>query len=100
MKSQRFCAFVMVFAIMFCLFFSVTFPSVRANHVHENEETCAVCATIEECNELARFLSTAVRSSGNFTPPVVKSSVADGGRQCALFSYSETPVHLKVKLIN
>ena len=100
MKRQHICAFLLAFAVLVSFLFSVTLPSARANHVHENEETCAICATIQECNELVRSLSTAVKSSENVTAPVVKTFVAGESKRRALSSRRATPVFLKVKLLN
>lgn len=100
MKRQRICAFLLAFAVIFSFLFSVTFPSAQADHVHENEETCAICATIEECGELVRSLSTAVKSSEHIVLSAVKSFAMGESKRRALSPRQATPVFLKVKLLN
>ncbi len=100
MKRRRFFAVTVALAVVFSLLFSVIFPSAQANHVHENEETCTICATIQDCNELFRALSTALSSDEEQETPETRFLGKDERRQRAFSARRVTPVSLKVKLIN
>lgn len=100
MKGKRLSARLMAVAVLFAIFFSAIFPSAQADHVHESEETCAICATIEECNELLSSISTAFSASEDDLSPQVHFIGESECRKRALSSRCATPVSLKVKLID
>ncbi len=100
MKRKRIAAIAVVFPVIFSLLFSVIFPSAQAGHVHENEETCTICATVRECNELSRRLSAAVISSKEETAPAVRYISGRVRKARGRHVRRATPVSLKVKLIN
>ena len=98
MKTKRTFAVLIAVCVLFSVAFSVIFPSAQANHVHEKEETCPICATIQECNELFRSLSTAVSASEDDAAPKAQYLRACGSGRRARASRLVTPVSLKVKL--
>lgn len=100
MKKNKILAVLTALFILFSFFFSVLFPSAQASHVHKQEETCVICATIQECNELARSLSSAVVSSDEETALGFKFFRLHGFRIRTVFVRRRTLVSLKVKLSN
>lgn len=100
MKRRRIFAVLIAAAVAFTVLFSVIFPSTQADHVHESDETCAICATIQECNELLSSLSAAISASEDDWAPKTHFIGESERRKRALSARRVTPVSLKVKLIN
>lgn len=100
MKRKRILAVLVAVAVAFTVLFSVIFPSTQADHVHESDETCAICATIQECNELLSSLSAAISASEDDWAPKTHFIGESECRKRALSARRVTPVSLKVKLIN
>lgn len=101
MKRKRVLAVLVAVAVAFTVLFSVIFPSTQADHVHdESGETCAICATIQECNELLSSLSAAISVSEEYRAPRTHFIGESERRKRALSARRVTPVSLKVKLIS
>lgn len=98
MKGKRLIAIAVAICVLFSVLFSVIFPSAQADHVHESEETCPICATILECSELLRALSAAVLSSEDEAAPCRRSLRAGERTRRALSVRPSTLVSLKIKL--
>lgn len=98
MKGKRFFAAFLSVAVLFSLLFSMLVPSAQAGHVHENEETCTICATIRECIECSGSLSAAPDAIPHTAAPSLKFKRLRPKREPAFSSRRLTPVSLNVKL--
>lgn len=100
MKKRRLFALLVAATVAFTVFFSMIFPSAQADHAHESGETCAICATIQECNELLRTVAAALSGAEDYRAPAICFIGESERRKRALSSRCVTPVSLKVKLID
>lgn len=100
MKGKRFASIFVACILIFSFLFSIFFPSMQAHHIHENEDTCAICSTIQECYELQRSLANANASTseeGLSSKRPISFRVRSALSQTKA---SATLVSLKVKLSN
>lgn len=98
MKQRRMVALFTALAVFFSLIFSAVLPSAASDHVHENEETCVVCATVQECKELQRTLSTAADTSERAELPSPRGTLFRTRASAPAAGGNVTLVSLKVKL--
>ena len=98
MKQRRMMALFTAFAVFFSLIFSAAFPPAVSDHVHENEETCVICATVQECRELQRTLSTAADTSEKTELPSLRGALFRMRAPAPVAGGNATLVKWKVKL--
>ena len=100
MKRTRLIAICAAVFYILTLIFSVSLIATQSTHEHINEEDCAICAEIQNCNELLRAPAAEtgtsenkIRESGFIT--VIRSRSVSARRNRRI-----TPVSLKDKLTN